>query len=229
MGYLLYRMLRVGMPAEWTSGERLVALIIADDCNDQTRTGWITNAQLCEETGLSAQGVATALRKLGRRGFEMRIPAGIGKDGRPVYAARGHATTYLVPMLAPRPVKASPQRDLSEIKASPQQQKASPQRDPSPQVPSVQPSPQKEMGVPSSHLQVERNGQPDENAERNRQLDGLKALIDSQPPEPAVEANGETSACTICGTEFEAKTTGRPRLFCSGRCRMRAHRAKAAT
>jgi hypothetical protein len=103
MGFLLYRMLRAGMPGTWTSSERVVALIVADACNDETRDGWISNARLCEETGLTPEGLSKVLKRLAGRGYEMRVVHGYGKDGRPVFAARGHTTDYRVPLLLPRP------------------------------------------------------------------------------------------------------------------------------
>lgn len=112
VGYDLYRMLRAGMPATWTQGERLVALIIADNVSDRTRTGYIPNEQICEETGYTPKSLSDVLLRLSRHGYEMRIPHGTGKDGRPVYASRGHGTDYTVPILTPR-TKARPSPGLS--------------------------------------------------------------------------------------------------------------------
>ena len=102
MGFDLYRMLRAGMPPEWSQGERLVALIIADACSDRTGMGYIPNQQLCAETGYTPRSLSDVLLRLSKRGSEMRIPHGEGKDGRPVFAARGHGTEYVVPVLKPR-------------------------------------------------------------------------------------------------------------------------------
>jgi len=102
MGYDLYRMLRAGMPPEWTQGERLVALIIADSCNDRTGLGYISNQQLCTETGYTPVGLRRVFQRLSERGYEMRVSHGVGSDGRQVFAARGHATDYQVPVLKPR-------------------------------------------------------------------------------------------------------------------------------
>lgn len=106
VGHDLYRMLRAGMPPEWSPGERLVALIIADACNDRTYEGYIPLEQLCAETGYTPSALSDVLRRLGRRGYEMRIPRRTGTDGRPVYATKGHATGYRVPILKPRPAPA---------------------------------------------------------------------------------------------------------------------------
>lgn len=102
VGHDLYRMLRAGMPDDWTPGERLVALIIADACNDRTHSGYIAIEQLCEETGYTPKALSDVLRRLSRHGYEMRVAHGNGKDGRPVFAARGHATEFRAPIIPPR-------------------------------------------------------------------------------------------------------------------------------
>ncbi len=118
MGFLLYRMLRAGMPPEWASGMRLVALIIADDANDETRLSWIRNEQLCEETGLTPRGVRDALQALGDHDYEMRVSHGTDKRGRPVYAARGHSVDYRVPIMPPRPPRPSKEAPECRLWAS---------------------------------------------------------------------------------------------------------------
>jgi hypothetical protein len=103
-------MLRAGMPPDWTAGERVVAMILADVCNDRTRRGYISNEQLCEESGLEPGSLRSILARLGRHGFELRVPLSTGKDGRPVYATSGRgrggrAVTYECPILVPREAK----------------------------------------------------------------------------------------------------------------------------
>jgi hypothetical protein len=110
VGHDLYRMLRAGMPPDWTAAERVVALILADICNDRTRTGFITNKQLCEESGLKPGSLRNILARLGDRGFEMRVELSEGRDGRPVYATSGRgrggrAVDYRCPLLPPREAK----------------------------------------------------------------------------------------------------------------------------
>jgi hypothetical protein len=97
VGYKLYREIRDIMPADWTPAERLVAGIIADDANELTRISYIDRRLLCHRAGLTAAGLKRVLQRLASRGYEFRISAGPGRDGRPVYSARGHATDYLVP------------------------------------------------------------------------------------------------------------------------------------
>jgi len=111
VGYKLYREVRDFAPADLTSGELVVAMMIADDARDSSRRSWISNAELCYQSRLTPSAVRAALAKLAARGYEFRIPRGIGKDGRPVFAAKGHAADYIVPdflkgatTLAPLPV-----------------------------------------------------------------------------------------------------------------------------
>ena len=55
MGYPLYREIKNHAPDDWTAGERLVALVIADDANDKTRRSKMPVYKLMEETGYSAK------------------------------------------------------------------------------------------------------------------------------------------------------------------------------
>ncbi len=139
MGFNLYREIRDRAPVEWTAGERLVALMIADDARDDTRKSWIKLGDLCARTGLRPRGVGDALWRLAGRGHEFRVPISDNKHGRPVFAANGHAVNYLVPRLPPRSrqgetlkvtsdcAKVTARRDLKGLKVTSQ-------RDPSPQI-----------------------------------------------------------------------------------------------
>src|SRR5215469_11308797 len=86
-------------PWDWTRGERLVALVIADIANDATRRTRrpVPRYVLTERTGYTASGIRRVLQRLAGRGFEFRVTHGLGKDGREVFSARGHATDYQVP------------------------------------------------------------------------------------------------------------------------------------
>lgn len=97
VGYKLTREIRDFAPPDLTSGELVVAWVIADDANDRTRRSWIPLPLLCARARLKPPGVRAALAKLARRGYEFRVIHGYGKDGRPVYAVKGHATDYVVP------------------------------------------------------------------------------------------------------------------------------------
>ena len=97
MGYKLCREIRDFAPPDLTSGELVVALMIADDANDRTRRSWIPLPILCARTRLKPSSVRAALSTLAARGYEFRVIHGYGKDGRPVFAAKGHATDFVVP------------------------------------------------------------------------------------------------------------------------------------
>ncbi|HEV2375171.1 MAG TPA: hypothetical protein VGS19_23805 [Streptosporangiaceae bacterium] len=114
VGFELYREVRDDAPPDWTSGERLVAWVIADDAREKTRRSLIAMPELARRCGMTPEGVRKALQKLAERGFDFRVSHGRGKDGRDVYAANGHPAEYLVPDIfgilveragmAPRPV-----------------------------------------------------------------------------------------------------------------------------
>lgn len=57
-------------------------------------------AHLAERTGLTRSGVRQALGRLARHGADVRVPIGVGKDGRPYYTCRGQAPRYRLPKLA---------------------------------------------------------------------------------------------------------------------------------
>ena len=97
VGYKLYREIRDFAPSDLTSGELAVALMIADDANDRSRRSWLPLPLLCARARLKPSSVRAALSKLAARGYEFRVIHGYGKDGRPVFAAKGHATDYVIP------------------------------------------------------------------------------------------------------------------------------------
>lgn len=107
MGYLLRRWLADRLPADVPSGERVVALEIADQANDTTRKAYGPEllALLVRRCGFTnAKQIGKVLAKLGARGIELREPAR-GPDGtirtdsagRPMYAFKGHEVTYRIP------------------------------------------------------------------------------------------------------------------------------------
>lgn len=109
MGYKLYRQIRDSAPADWTHAERLVAWVIADDASDKTRRSWIKLPEIMARSGIrSESGVRQALQKLAARGYEFRVPITKGRDGRPVFAAKGHSLDYLVPPLPDRRLNPAP-------------------------------------------------------------------------------------------------------------------------
>jgi hypothetical protein len=111
VGYKLTREIRDFAPPDLTSGELVVALMIADDANDRSRRSWIPLPLLCARARLKPSSVRAALSKLAARGYEFRVIHGYGKDGRPMFAVRGHTTDFVVPDMlkgaspvAPNPV-----------------------------------------------------------------------------------------------------------------------------
>ncbi|MEU8040829.1 hypothetical protein [Streptosporangium sp. NPDC049078] len=91
MGYELRRWLADRLPAALSSGERLVALEIADQANEQTRRayGSQTRAIILRRTGYAdSKQLGKVLTKLAKNGIEMREPIR-GKDGEPVRDKRG--------------------------------------------------------------------------------------------------------------------------------------------
>lgn len=97
VGYKLYRQVRDLAPGDWTSGERLVAWVIADDANDGTRRSYIATDELARRCGMTEDGVRKCLGKLAKKGFEFRVSLGTGSDGREVYTVRGVPPQYAVP------------------------------------------------------------------------------------------------------------------------------------
>ncbi|MEU1883513.1 hypothetical protein ABZ470_39920 [Streptosporangium sp. NPDC020072] len=103
-----------GTPAarDLTETERLVLVIIAERAHKTTRTFWVHRGDRHEDgtpmtpsetialrAGLTADGLTKVLRRLAKRGLEVRIPRGTRKDGTPIFAVRGRATDYRLPEL----------------------------------------------------------------------------------------------------------------------------------
>lgn len=97
VGYKLYREVARLAPQDWTSGELVVALMIADSANDGTRRAWISNAELCQLARMGERGVRKALAKLAERGFEFRSVKGVDKHGKEIFAMSGKGVEYQVP------------------------------------------------------------------------------------------------------------------------------------
>ncbi|MEV4749032.1 hypothetical protein AB0K21_21860 [Streptosporangium sp. NPDC049248] len=110
-----------GMPAS----DRLVLMIIAerahkvsrkmlwhrgDRRDDGTKITLTETLQL--GTGLGARGLGDALKRLADRGIEVRMQIDTDSLGRPVFARRGHAVDYHVPLL-PASVELPPAPDRS--------------------------------------------------------------------------------------------------------------------
>lgn len=97
VGYKLYRQIRDYAPQNWTSGELVVALMIADSANDGTRRSYIDAPELNRRARMSARGVRKCLEKLAEKGFEFRVSKGKDSAGRELYAVPGTTIEYQVP------------------------------------------------------------------------------------------------------------------------------------
>jgi hypothetical protein len=97
VGYKLYRQIRDLAPQNWTSGELVVAFIIADSASDGTRRSYLESTELCRRARMTDNGVRKALQRLAEKGFEFRVSQGKDKHGRKVYAVSGKHVEYQVP------------------------------------------------------------------------------------------------------------------------------------
>lgn len=92
-------------PAELTTLERLILVVIAEAAQDEDRPGvpareaWPSMETLSKRTGMPPRTVRAAMRRLAERGLDVRVRQGTDKRGAPVYAHYGHATQYRVPRL----------------------------------------------------------------------------------------------------------------------------------
>jgi hypothetical protein len=98
MGYELRRRLREVLGPDIAGLQRAVALEIADDARDETRMSMASLDDLARWTAAKDAGVIrNALKRLAGAGWEFRVPLGIGKDGRLLYAVPGKRLTFRVP------------------------------------------------------------------------------------------------------------------------------------
>ena len=101
VGHEHYRHLTSRFPDDWTSGERLVALLIADLIPDRARQAWIAQTTLCDQSGMSPVGLRKVLAKLAERGYDFRVATEKGADGRAVFASRGRSVIFQMVTLPP--------------------------------------------------------------------------------------------------------------------------------
>ena len=93
-----------------SSGELALLLILANMAQDEdrvegsrhiaARTCFPGIDYLAELMRMGPDGVRKVLRKVEDRGLRVRVSVGVDKSGRPVYAAKGHATVYRIPELS---------------------------------------------------------------------------------------------------------------------------------
>lgn len=109
MGYELYRHVLDHAPAELDPTARAVLAVIADDAHERTRISRIPMDLLMHRSGVTTRdALKKAFQRLARAGYEIRIPVGTDTLGRPIYAARGRATQYRIPVFPERDVPHRP-------------------------------------------------------------------------------------------------------------------------
>lgn len=84
-----------------TMGERLALMLIAERANANTREAWQSTREkrwvLGELVGVGENGLKSILQRLAKRGLEVRVAIGKDKNGKIMYAVKGHQTTYRLP------------------------------------------------------------------------------------------------------------------------------------
>jgi hypothetical protein len=102
MGFHLFYEVTNNAPLSWTQPMMHVAQVIAMDASDKTRKSWINQADLIRKTRFESwDGVGKILKKLASSGYEFRVPVCTDKNGKVMYAKRGYALNYLVPVMSP--------------------------------------------------------------------------------------------------------------------------------
>jgi len=99
-------------PAELTSGERMVLVVIAEWANDNTREArqsrtWTLDT-IAFRAGLKRSGLKAVFRGLAKKKCEVRMPIGETKSGEPIYAFEGTAMTFKIPDLPERVCHSDP-------------------------------------------------------------------------------------------------------------------------
>lgn len=168
MGYELRRWLADRLPSALSSGERLVALEIADQANDQTRKAYGPGLLdlIIRRCGFADAGqIGKVLAKLGARGLELRVPMR-GRDGqvltdrngRPMYACKGHETTYRIPRAEECPALKHPQ--AGDLRSTPAQETNTSQSPPAEGTKEPQSPPAWSQRSPARGTKVPRPGGP---------------------------------------------------------------------
>nr|WP_119589729.1 hypothetical protein [Streptomyces scabiei] len=168
MGYELRRWLADRLPDGLSSGERLVALEIADLAHKESRTAYGPKFMetVVRRTGLSSwKQVGKVLGKLAAAGIELRVPIMdangepvTDKAGRTMFACSGHQTTFRVPTQSECPaLKLPPAGDLQAQESSPAEGSNTPESSPSGETKAGGSSPEQGTKEPESSPQRETN------------------------------------------------------------------------
>ena len=84
-------------PPDLDRAERLVLIAIAEKARDSTRLSQCGREFLLRRSGLGPRGLRKVFERLAAHGWEVRVPIGIDRLGRPLYAVPGVQSTYRVP------------------------------------------------------------------------------------------------------------------------------------
>lgn len=101
MGFKLVDEVLDHAPAELTTPERFLLVLLAKAARDEARTCWPGMDTLANQMGVSERRVRQLLNQLAQHGYEVRVPSGVDKNGMPVFASKGHATVYRLPVFDP--------------------------------------------------------------------------------------------------------------------------------
>lgn len=102
-------------PDTLTSSELLVLYVIAADARDETRLGYPGMDLLMRRTRMSARRIRENLTEMAGKGVELRVPLGIGRDGKPYFSKPGQRTTYRIPIFT------GPARTLELVHSHPEE------------------------------------------------------------------------------------------------------------
>ena len=98
--------LRTPAADELTPNERFVLVLIAERAHQKTRDMWRHKSDdetLAERMagclGITQKALGDILARLAGRGLEVRVPLGVDKKGRVMFATRGRATQFRLPEL----------------------------------------------------------------------------------------------------------------------------------
>lgn len=83
-------------PQDIAPGDRLMLVVLAEQARDETRECWPGDEVLAHRTGTAPRSVRRTITRLEHAGLVERVPVGVDVNGRPIYAHRGHATTYRI-------------------------------------------------------------------------------------------------------------------------------------
>lgn len=109
MGFHLFYEVTHNAPPEWDQAMMHVAQVIAMDADDATRRSRISQQNLLARTRMKSwSGIKQVLQRLEDSGYPFRLALGKDKNGRIFYAAKGHATDYLVPRMNVRRYPGAP-------------------------------------------------------------------------------------------------------------------------